>query len=89
MNGLTVGAFNSAYYRFNVAARKSRQHYAQFFYPLDAVRGWNRLYGRYGMLQYQCVIPPDNQREGIAALLDVIPPRAKAPFLRCSRHSVI
>jgi FAD/FMN-containing dehydrogenase len=81
LNGLTVSAFNSAYYRFNVAARKSRQHYAQFFYPLDAVRGWNRLYGRYGMLQYQCVIPPDNQREGIAALLDVIAASGQGSFL--------
>ena len=82
MNGLTVSAFNSAYYHFNSAkAGTSRQHYASFFYPLDAVRGWNRLYGRHGMLQYQCVIPRDNQRDGIAALLDVITASGQGSFL--------
>src|SRR3954451_20500904 len=42
LNGFTVGAFNEVYYYFNRgSAGKSRQHYAPFFYPLDAVRGWN------------------------------------------------
>ena len=82
LNGLTVGAFNNAYYYLGGAsAGKSRQHYASFFYPLDAVHGWNRLYGRNGMLQYQCVIPRDNQRDGIAALLDVITASGQGSFL--------
>jgi len=82
LNGLTLGLFNSAYYHLNRAtAGKSRKHYASFFYPLDAVRDWNKLYGRNGMLQYQCVIPRENQRDGIAGLLDVIAAAAQGSFL--------
>jgi FAD/FMN-containing dehydrogenase len=82
LNHLTIGSFNSIYHHFNsFRAGRSRQHYASFFYPLDAVRYWNRLYGRRGMLQYQCVIPRDNQRDGIGALLDVIAASDQASFL--------
>jgi FAD/FMN-containing dehydrogenase len=82
LNRLTVSAFNNVYHRFGrTKAGKSRQHYASFFYPLDAVRDWNRLYGRRGMLQYQCVIPRENQRDGISALLDVITACGQPSFL--------
>jgi L-gulonolactone oxidase len=82
LNRLTVGALNCAYHRLNSAkAGKSRKHYAPFFYPLDALRDWNRLYGRRGMLQYQCVIPRDNQRDAIGALLKAIAASGQASFL--------
>jgi FAD/FMN-containing dehydrogenase len=82
LNSLTGRAFNNVYYHLNGAkAGKSRQHYAPFFYPLDAVRDWNRLYGRHGMLQYQCVIPRNNQRDAIGTLLDVISASGQASFL--------
>jgi len=61
VNGLTARAFNELYYH-----RQWRQstegvvHYDPFFYPLDAVADWNRVYGRRGFLQYQFAIPfPD------------------------------
>ena len=79
---MTVGAFNNLYHRLNSAkAGTSRQHYAAFFYPLDAMLDWNRLYGRRGMLQYQCVIPRGNERDAIGALLDVITASGQASFL--------
>ena len=79
---MTVGAFNNLYHRLNSAkAGTSRQHYAAFFYPLDAILEWNRLYGRRGMLQYQCVIPRGNERAAIGALLDVITASGQASFL--------
>jgi FAD/FMN-containing dehydrogenase len=82
LNRFTVGAFNKLYHRVNSSkAGTNRQHYAPFFYPLDAVHDWNRLYGRRGMLQYQCVIPRESQRDAIAEMLRVIAACGQASFL--------
>ena len=82
LNGLTVKAFNEFYFRAHEHAPKRQlQHYAKHFYPLDAIRDWNRLYGRRGMLQYQCVIPPPSSREAMRALLGEISRSGQASFL--------
>jgi FAD/FMN-containing dehydrogenase len=82
LNSLVVAAFNEIYYRVNRAkAGLRRQHYASFFYPLDAVRNWNRLYGARGMFQFQCVIPRERERDGVGTLLNVIASSGQASFL--------
>lgn len=61
LNRYSVKAFNAAYYK--LYARKPGATvvpYDSFFYPLDAIRQWNLIYGRQGFLQYQCVIPETN-----------------------------
>lgn len=58
LNRWTVGAFNTAHY--NAAPRRRRggaQPVSGFFHPLDAIRGWNRVYGPHGLVQYQFVVP--------------------------------
>ena len=63
VNRLTVSAFNELWFR--KAPRKPRrsvQSYDSFFYPLDAVGDWNRVYGRNGFLQYQFVLPFESAR---------------------------
>ena len=58
LNRATVRAFNEAYFRRAPVAEHGRpQPLHAFFFPLDAVRGWNRLYGSSGFLQYQCLVP--------------------------------
>lgn len=58
VNALTIRAFNAAWYAAQKLAGRSRlQHWDAFFFPLDAVGRWNRLYGRRGLLQFQCVVP--------------------------------
>lgn len=59
LNARSVGAFNSVY--FSRLARRDKQqfnqHYQPYFYPLDAVGHWNRIYGSKGFYQYQFVVP--------------------------------
>ena len=52
-----------------------------YFYPLDSILGWNRIYGRRGFAQYQCVIPLAQSRAGLRALLDCISRSGGASFL--------
>jgi decaprenylphospho-beta-D-ribofuranose 2-oxidase len=54
----TVSTFNSLFYGIHpTTMRRKIEHPETFFYPLDAIRNWNKLYGRHGFTQYQCVIP--------------------------------
>jgi len=60
VNSLSLKAFNLAYFHRQVGDRvQSLQHYRPFFYPLDALLEWNRIYGPKGFYQYQCVVPPE------------------------------
>ncbi|MGE0628837.1 MAG: FAD-dependent oxidoreductase [Hyphomicrobiaceae bacterium] len=70
INRWTLKAFNRLYYAAGCRKRGLRLvHYAPFFYPLDAVRNWNRAYGRSGFYQYQCVIPMASAEPAIAQML--------------------
>jgi decaprenylphospho-beta-D-ribofuranose 2-oxidase len=61
LNGLSVAAFNEAWFRRAPTQRRNElQPMWKFFYPLDGVAEWNRLYGPAGFLQYQFVVPPEH-----------------------------
>ncbi|MEM1413371.1 MAG: FAD-binding oxidoreductase [Myxococcota bacterium] len=80
LNPLTVRAFNTVYY----AANKSTQKLVDwdtFFYPLDSVLHWNRIYGRRGFVQYQALLPKETSRDGLVALLERIARQNQASFL--------
>ena len=58
LNRRSIAAFNTAYYLAAPSRPRTDHHHAgSFFHPLDAVHGWNRLYGRDGLVQYQFVSP--------------------------------
>jgi FAD/FMN-containing dehydrogenase len=58
LNRVTLALFNEAYYRGQLAGRRrSVVPYTPFFFPLDGVGDWTRLYGPQGFVQYQCVVP--------------------------------
>ena len=65
VNAATVRVFNAAYRAAQKLSGRTRlQHWDHFFFPLDAIGHWNRLYGRRGFLQFQCVVPtPEALRE--------------------------
>ncbi|NVH72782.1 FAD-binding oxidoreductase [Paraburkholderia sp. JPY432] len=72
-NRLTLRAFNELYYRRQRAnAVRSTVSYDSYFYPLDSLLEWNRIYGRSGFQQYQCVMPAPVARDATRAILDAI-----------------
>lgn len=82
LNPLILKLFNSAYHGLGRArAGRSTVHYEPFLYPLDSILHWNRLYGRKGFFQYQCVIPDDAGREPIRSLLAEIARSGEGSFL--------
>lgn len=81
INTLSLRAFNIAYYHRPINDRRRIQHYRSYFYPLDAIQNWNRIYGSRGFHQYQCVIPPDHARAGIGALVKQVADSSIGSFL--------
>jgi FAD/FMN-containing dehydrogenase len=82
INPFSLRAFNALYYhRQRKDVVHAVSHYEPFFYPLDAVGDWNRLYGPRGFLQYQCVVPPDVAKDTIPELLRIISAHGEGSFL--------
>lgn len=82
LNRASVQAFNSLYYqRASQAKSRQRIDYQSFFYPLDGIGQWNRLYGKQGFLQYQFVIPKAAGLEGLRAILSRIASSGRGSFL--------
>lgn len=80
LNAWTVKAFNAVYYGRNYD-RQAIVDYDSFFYPLDRVLHWNRIYGRRGFAQYQAAFPASASRTAIAAMLEKLASRGAASFL--------
>lgn len=81
LNRATIRGFNEAYFRRAPVAEHGRaQPLHSFFFPLDAVRGWNRLYGSSGFLQYQCLLP-FGAEEALRALLERLSSAGAPSFL--------
>jgi FAD/FMN-containing dehydrogenase len=82
LNGMSARMFNAAYYRKQFT-RQSRSTVSvhPFFFPLDAVDRWNRMYGKRGFFQYQFVVPPDPQHHALKQLLKTISESGTLPFL--------
>ena len=82
LNHYSVTAFNTLYYHRQLRREaQGRSHFRPYFYPLDGLRDWNRLYGKPGFLQYQCVLPAQSGREGMKLLLATIAQSGEGSFL--------
>ena len=82
LNSLSVRAFNKLYYANGALhAGPALIDYDSYFYPLDAILEWNRIYGRKGFAQFQCVIPLAASCEGLQALLRAIARSGQGSFL--------
>lgn len=82
INSLSLRVFNLAYFHKQRGDNASAvTHYDPFFYPLDGVGHWNRIYGPRGFLQYQCVVPPGDAEATIGKLLALISGAGTGSFL--------
>jgi decaprenylphospho-beta-D-ribofuranose 2-oxidase len=82
LNHWTMKAFNLAYYhKCRPGTHSSVVDYNSFFYPLDAIDNWNRVYGKRGFTQYQFVIPKAAGREGMHKILKRITDSGLGSFL--------
>ncbi|HEY5622685.1 MAG TPA: FAD-binding oxidoreductase [Gammaproteobacteria bacterium] len=78
----SIRAFNFLYFHMHGGReRRGIVHPQSFFYPLDMIRDWNRLYGRRGFTQYQCVLPADDRGIAYRKLFDLLSRRGGASFL--------
>ena len=71
--------FDFLYY--NKPLKNNIEHYVPFFYPLDGIYKWNRIYGKAGFYQYQCVVPMDNAHDCIKSMLYEIKQSGLGSFL--------
>ena len=82
LNPFSIKAFNALYYakaQHGVSTR--RRSFESYFYPLDQILQWNKLYGKAGFMQYQFVIPTSAGREGLRQILKTIAASGQGSFL--------
>ena len=78
VNRLSLRPFNMAYYHLKKwRAGRAITHYEAFFYPLDNLLEWNRMYGPRGFFQYQSVVPRGVARDAVQSMLQEIEEREK------------
>jgi FAD/FMN-containing dehydrogenase len=83
VNGPTLRAFNELYYRLPRGDGAPRRvSYDSFFYPLDGIADWNRLYGPRGFFQYQCLVPEgESGRSALSRIIAAIGTSGEGSFL--------
>jgi FAD/FMN-containing dehydrogenase len=82
VNRITLRPFNMAYFNLNRMKKgRALAHYTSFFYPLDNLLEWNRMYGPKGFYQYQSVVPRADGQEAVQAMLREIARSGEGSFL--------
>ena len=82
LNKYTVKLFNHLYYnRAEACNRETFEDFRQFSFPLDSILHWNRLYGKKGFYQFQCVLPENNAEEALRKILEKTSSSGSASFL--------
>jgi decaprenylphospho-beta-D-ribofuranose 2-oxidase len=81
LNRVSAKAFNALYFHASKSSGSSIIGYDSFFYPLDAIENWNRIYGTRGFTQYQFVLPKDESKRGLRRILEKIHSGGEGVFL--------
>ena len=87
LNNLTVKIFNFLIYnKQRSKVVKNVVEYESFFYPLDVINDWNKIYGKSGFIQYQMVIPVEKGKEGMKKILETISKSGNGSFLAVLKY---
>lgn len=81
LNRLSMKTFNSVYYHTHPSKKSELVHYRPFFFPLDSINRWNRLYGKRGFFQYQCVVPFQGSESPIYDIIETFAKSGLGSFL--------
>ncbi len=81
LNRFSMKAFNSLYYHTHPSKKAELVHYRPFFFPLDGINHWNRLYGKRGFFQYQCVVPFEGTQSPIYRMIETFAKSGLGSFL--------
>jgi FAD/FMN-containing dehydrogenase len=82
LNPYSIKVFNHLYFNKTIFSKaKVELPYRSYFYPLDVINNWNRLYGEKGFIQYQFVVPKAAGVNGLKKILDIISESNKGSFL--------
>jgi decaprenylphospho-beta-D-ribofuranose 2-oxidase len=80
LNHTTVKWFNALFYRRH-GDRTAVVAHDGFFYPLDAMDHWNRMYGKAGFVQFQSVVPREGARQAMVEQLEALAGSGRGSFL--------
>lgn len=80
-NNPAIKLFNRLYFYKNAHKTNFISHYKPYFYPLDNIQDWNKLYGKKGFVQYQCVLPTVSALKGIQEILKTMKKNNAVSFL--------
>jgi FAD/FMN-containing dehydrogenase len=83
LNRVSISAFNEMYFRLCArnAGMTSLVPWQSYFFPLDGIENWNRMYGKDGFVQYQCVLPTMTAKSVLAEILERLSRFGVASFL--------
>ena len=81
LNNLTVTLFNKLYFYLNSTKKTTIIDWDTYFYPLDSIKNWNRIYGKKGFFQFQFVLPKKNSIKGLKKILLTVQGSTSGSFL--------
>jgi len=80
LNPLSIRAFNEVFYAKHGTSQGKIVDYDNYFYPLDSIHHWNRMYGKHGFAQFQATLPPES-KQGLVKILEKLSSERRASFL--------
>jgi len=81
LNNYSIKLFNNLYFMRQSRKAKFTSHYQDYFYPLDAIKNWNTMYGKKGFVQYQAVFPKSSALIGVQEILKLMRKNNAVSFL--------